>query len=144
MLLIPSLLAFALFFQVLRDRGLDWRRAMLAAAVVWATSVVGITEVLSVPRLLTRGAVAAFWLAICAATLLYHQRRKRRTQEPPQADTRSSRESFNAQSKWLLAGAAIVMTLVAATARFTPLCLTSSSSLSQPNCPRSVSETTVA
>ncbi|TLY32386.1 MAG: hypothetical protein E6K56_03345 [Ignavibacteria bacterium] len=120
MLLIPSLLAFALFFQVLRDRGLDWRRAMLAAAVVWATSVVGITEVLSVPRLLTRGAVAAFWLAICAATLLYHQRRKRRTQEPPLSDTRSGRESLDAQSKWLLAGAGIVMTLVATTALVAP------------------------
>ncbi len=29
MFLIPSLLAFALFFRVFRDKGLDWRRAML-------------------------------------------------------------------------------------------------------------------
>jgi hypothetical protein len=120
MFLIPSLLAFALFFRVLRDKGLDWRRAMLAAAVIWATSVVGITETLSVPRLLTRGAVAALWLAICAATVLYHQPWKRRTQELPQSETRSSREPLDAQSKWLLAGAGIIMTLVAATALVAP------------------------
>ena len=32
MFLIRSLLAFALFFRVLRDKGLDWRRAMLCGA----------------------------------------------------------------------------------------------------------------
>jgi hypothetical protein len=50
--------AFLLFFFILCAKGVDWRRAILAAGTFWGTSVAAITEILSVLRLLTRGAVA--------------------------------------------------------------------------------------
>ncbi|MGH9431370.1 MAG: hypothetical protein ACRD3T_07490 [Terriglobia bacterium] len=65
MLLILPVAAFVLIYLILREKGIDWRRAVLAAAVFWGTCVVVITETLSVPRLITRDAVAIFWLAIC-------------------------------------------------------------------------------
>jgi hypothetical protein len=77
MLLILRLVAFLVFFLILREAGLDWRSAVLGAAVFWGTCVVLITEILSVPRLIARGPVAISWLTICVAAFLYLRMPKR-------------------------------------------------------------------
>jgi len=77
MLLILPCIAYALFFLILREEGLEWRRACLMAAVFCGTSVVGITEILSLPRLLSQGYVALAWLMISVGAALYLSARKR-------------------------------------------------------------------
>jgi 4-amino-4-deoxy-L-arabinose transferase-like glycosyltransferase len=68
-LLLP-LAAFGIFFKILLERGVDWRRSFLGAAAFWGGCVAMITETLSIPRLLTAGMVAIFWLLICVASLI--------------------------------------------------------------------------
>ena len=82
MLLILPLFAFLLFFLILRGEGLDWRWAVLGAAVFWGTCLVLMTETLSVPHLIARGPVAIFWLAVCVAAFLYLSVLKRRARLP--------------------------------------------------------------
>src|SRR5271169_4491406 len=71
MLLCLPVVAFIIFYLTLRRNGSDWRKGILAAAVLWGTSVAAINEVLSVPRLITRQNVAILWLTICIVGLLY-------------------------------------------------------------------------
>src|SRR5665811_2249629 len=68
MIALPAI-AFLLFFLILRKKGVDAPRSFLAAATFCGTSVVLITESLSVPRLVTRGGAAISWLIICVICL---------------------------------------------------------------------------
>lgn len=52
-------------------RGHDWRRAAILAACLWGVAVVVITELLSIPRELTRHSVAISWLVLDLAGLYY-------------------------------------------------------------------------
>ena len=70
MFLVLPVTAFLIFCRILHKERVDWRRALLGAAVFSGTSVVLITEALSAGLLLTRTAVAISWLAICVAELL--------------------------------------------------------------------------
>jgi len=74
-MIIPPL-ALLLFFMILRKKGIGGRRAFLAASTFCGTSLVFITEILSVPRLLTRGGVAIAWLAICVICTFVYLRTK--------------------------------------------------------------------
>ena len=74
MLLTFPLIAYLLFFMILRRAGVDRRWAVIAAAVFWGTSIALITEGLSLTRLLTRTSIASFWFAVCAAAFLYYSR----------------------------------------------------------------------
>jgi len=47
--------AFVLMLLILKKKDIGGRRGFLAATTFWGTSVVLITELLSVPRLVTRG-----------------------------------------------------------------------------------------
>ena len=115
MLLILPIAAFIFFYLILRKKGVDWRRASLAAAVFWGTSVVVITETLSVPRLLTRDAVAFFWLAICVAILAYLIVLSRRSLRPSPAQG-SSGERLGRATKGLLIATVIIVLFVLTTA----------------------------
>jgi len=66
--LLPAL-CFILFFHFLsrRQSESDVRSALLGAALVWGTTLVAVTELLSQARGVTRGAVAAAWALIAAA-----------------------------------------------------------------------------
>jgi 4-amino-4-deoxy-L-arabinose transferase-like glycosyltransferase len=119
MLLILPLVAFLLFFLILCESGLDWRWAVLGAAVFWGTCIVLITETLSVPRLITRGPVAISWLAICIAAFLYLRVLKRWTR-PATHDKQFSEESLERRTKGLLVGAGIIVVLVGITAVVCP------------------------
>ena len=56
-------LAFSGSWLALRRRGQDWRTSFLVSATLWGVWIAVTTELLSVGSLLTRGAVAAAWLA---------------------------------------------------------------------------------
>jgi hypothetical protein len=78
LLLLPGI-AYCLIFGILRKKGLEWRQAALTAAVLCGTSVVLFTEVLSVPRLISRGPLAICWFALCVFCFFYWRTIKRTT-----------------------------------------------------------------
>jgi len=110
MLLILPAGAFLFFLLLLREHGIDWRRSALAAAVFWGACVALSTEALSAPFLLSRGPVAAFWLAACIASAIYWTILKRRPphRSPPKE---SSDEVLPSAVRKLLvaAGAAVFL-----------------------------------
>ena len=65
MLLSLPAAAYLLLLLLMREKRLDWRRAALAAAVLWGTCVALSTETLSAVRLISRGPLAIFWLTVC-------------------------------------------------------------------------------
>src|ERR1700688_1099892 len=115
MLLLLPCIAYCLFYLILRKDGLDWRRACLTATVFCGTSVVAITESLSLPRLLYRGPVAMLWLAVCVASFLYFRRLRRRTQEE-KIKQDFSIGALDRGTKNLLLGAGVIVVLVAVVA----------------------------
>src|SRR6266404_1826004 len=121
MLLLLPPAAFVIFFLILRDKGLDWRPAALAAAIFCAACVAAITEIASAANLVTRGAVAIFWSLACLAVLAYygiakyHGMAKRRISQPPHSPD-AQRERLDHTTQLLLAGAGIIVLLVGITA----------------------------
>jgi len=115
MLLVLPVIAFILFFLILRQEGIDRRRSALAAAVFFSTSLVAVTEVLSVPYLLTRGGVAISWLIVSLAAFVCLRMLKGRTR-PPSSSEEFTAESLDGSTKCLLAGVGLVCLLVAITA----------------------------
>lgn len=101
MLLLLPCIAYALLFLVLREKRLDWRRACLTAAVFCGTCVVAITEILSVPRLISRWPVAALWSVVCAVSLLWLVSLKRGSQGQTPVES-SSAESVDRSYRVLL------------------------------------------
>jgi hypothetical protein len=77
MLLLLPCIAYFLLFQILRDKGLEWRRAALTAAVFCGTCVAMFTEALSIPQLLSRGPLAVCWFVLCVAAFVYWRKRKK-------------------------------------------------------------------
>lgn len=119
MLLILPVIAFVIFFLILRERGEEWRWALLGAAISCGTCVVAITELLSIPRLISRGPVALFWAVICTAGFFYLRSLKRSSlaRVPPAAAERTPRD---VGEKWLLAGVAAIVLFVGITAIVAP------------------------
>lgn len=120
MIVIP-VFAFLLFYLIFRKKGIDQRRAFLAAATFFGTSIVVITELLSVPRLVTRGGVAVSWLLVCAICVLVY-----RKVEPPAIDLpweggeETEIERLDGVTKVLLGIAALMVLLVGITALLAP------------------------
>ena len=119
MFLVLPVAAFLLFCRILRKENVDWRRAILGAAVFCGASVAVITEVLSVGQLLTRAAVAISWLAICVAEFLLLKFRTPRNSQIENS-TESSAEALDAATKWMLAGAGVIALLIGITAVVAP------------------------
>lgn len=119
MLLILPILAFLFFYFIFRALKIEWRRAALAAAVFCGTCVVVITEMLSLPRLLTRGYVAIFWLAICVVSFLF-LRTIRRRMAPPSQLREPPHTNFDPATKGLLIAASVIVLLVGITAFVSP------------------------
>ena len=119
MLLILPIVAFILFYLILRQNGVDSRRAVLAAGVFWGASIVVITETLSVPRLITKGAIAIFWLGICVvsyADLVLLRRRTARLSPSEEV----SETSLDYASRALLIASGVIVLLVLITALIAP------------------------
>ena len=119
MFLVLPVAAFLLFCRILHKNQIDWRRSLLGAAVFCGTSIVAITELLSAVQLLTRAAVAIFWLAICVAEFFYLKFRTARISQIEQP-AESSAEPLDAATKWLLGGAGIIVVLIGITAIVAP------------------------
>lgn len=117
MLLLLPFAAFLLFFQIFQRKGLEWRAAFLTAAVFWGVSLTVITELLSVPRLLSRGPVAILWLMVCLAAIPLLLKSPVRAKEcsPPGSEIYSW-ASLNRVTKGLLVGVGLIVLLVAITA----------------------------
>jgi len=119
-LLIFPIGAFILFFRALCRNRADWRRAVLASAIFWATCLVGTTETLSVGHHLTRGSIAVFWGLICVAILLYLQKIGTCTDPLLESETRAdggfSVSELDLSTKGLLVGGGIIVLLVGITA----------------------------
>ncbi|HEX2775088.1 MAG TPA: hypothetical protein VHN10_00465 [Candidatus Acidoferrales bacterium] len=119
MLLVLPVTAFLLFWRILSKESVDWRRAILGAAVFCGTCVAVITETLSAGQHLTRAAVAISWLAICVGEFLFL---KFRTSRSSRIDhpAESSAEPLDAATKWLLAGGGVITLLIGITAVVAP------------------------
>lgn len=119
MLLLLPLIAWLLFFLILRERDLDWRTASLAAAVCCGACVGVITEILSVPGLINPAGVAISWLAICGAALAYLRFAKTRRVAQRLSDG-STIEEWDTPTKALFAGALLIVLLIGITAFVAP------------------------
>src|SRR5271156_648186 len=64
-------IAYAGLFRIFRLRGEGWRSAALGAVTCWGVFVALSTELLSVPRLITRPALAVAWLLLAIASFFY-------------------------------------------------------------------------
>jgi hypothetical protein len=115
MLLILPVIAFWLIFLILRDNGLEWRRAALTATVFCGTCVVLITEIVSLPHLLNRPAVAISWLIVCVASFFYFVATRRHAPRPSPPEVHSG-GALDRASKALLAGGGVIVLLVIALA----------------------------
>lgn len=111
MLLILPAGTYLILFFVLRQKDFDWRRSALAAAVFWGACVALSTEALSVFSLVSRGPVAAFWLAVCAACFFYWRLLRRNPRAPAAAQSVSA-ETLPAPIKVLLAATSFVVLLI--------------------------------
>lgn len=112
MLLLLPCIAYCLLFWILREKGLEWRRGALTAAVLCGTCVVLFTEALSIPRFLSRGPLALCWLVLCLAAFFYLTAINR---EAPRRlpDESGSRTGLDGAIRNLLIGAgAIAVTVV--------------------------------
>jgi hypothetical protein len=65
------LAGYVFFYLGLRIQGQGWRAAAIGAATIWGITVVLITELLSIPRELTRKGLAVAWLVADVAAVVY-------------------------------------------------------------------------
>ncbi|MDP9146057.1 MAG: hypothetical protein M3N22_00225 [Acidobacteriota bacterium] len=124
MILLPPV-AFLLFFLILRKKDVDGRRAFLAAATFCGTTLVVMTELLSIPRIFTRAGVALSWLVVCAVLLAIYFKYSKGERPGTSLDASPAsddplREPLDRVTKALLAVAGIIAVLVAITALLAP------------------------
>jgi hypothetical protein len=115
------LAAYLAIVWVLRLRGEGWRSAALGAAVCWGVFLALITEILSVPRMITRPTLAVAWLSLTLVTIAYvrvlHKSRRIETETTETEDRRQSTTSSMDKMEWLLlSGIGLLVVLVGITA----------------------------
>ena len=123
MLLVLPIFTFFLLLQIFRRIYTDWRAATLAAAVCWGSYLVLMTELLSVPRWLTRGAVAACWFTAAVACFIYlkiNHRSAAQGAATARMKTTEATTVLDGTTKALLYGTGIIGALVAITALIAP------------------------
>lgn len=115
------LAAFLALFWVFTLRGERWRAAAVAAATCSGLYLALITELLSIPRWITRPAVALAWFVPAAVTCLYgwRLRRSRRVPEKIQEPLEVA-EPLNSFDWCLLSGICLIVALVGLTAILAP------------------------
>ena len=120
MLLILPAAAYLFLTLLLREKGVDWRRSLLAAAVFWGACVALSTEALSAPSLVTRGPVALFWLVVCLAVFLCWRVQRARDPHGPNATKSADSGSLPTALKALLAATGVAVVLVGIDALVAP------------------------
>jgi hypothetical protein len=62
---LPLYISFLFLYGIFQEKEDCWRSSVLSAAVVWGIFLTAITELLSLPRLLTFGGILLSWTSIC-------------------------------------------------------------------------------
>jgi hypothetical protein len=119
------LAGYVFLYLALCVQGQGWRAAALGAATIWGIIVVFITELLSIPRELTRSGLAVAWLVADVAALVAlwlvacHTLQRRRLKDRRAAD-RPMIPRPSLASALALSGVGIIVVLVALTAFLSP------------------------
>jgi hypothetical protein len=117
---LPFVVLLAIY-KILRLHGEEWRSAAMGAATCWGVLVALITEILSLPRLLTRPVVALVWFLLATALVAYIWSLRRRQVYASQSGVDSNTQnsdgaSLSAQEWSLLSGIGLLTALVGITA----------------------------
>jgi 4-amino-4-deoxy-L-arabinose transferase-like glycosyltransferase len=114
------LAAYLAIFWVLRLRGEGWRSAALGAAVCWGLFLALVTEILSVPRLITRPALSIAWLTLALVVFAYgwvlHRSASRRDGSDGEDNRQSNAKPLDKIDWVLLSGIGLLIALVGGTA----------------------------
>ncbi len=122
MIVLPAI-AFLLLFLILKKNGTGLRKAFLAAATFFGTSLVLMTELLSIPRLVTRGGVAISWLVLDVVCLIVYLKLGRSPSSLPSranSGAESGEDRLDWMTKALLGTAGLLVALVGITALIAP------------------------
>jgi len=100
---------FALLWRWQRKTGKQLRTSFFAAATIWASGLVVLTEVLSYFQHITKGWLLGSWsgFAVVSAALLW--RSEQQSDEPTDKNTEGSCESLGRSEQALLAGIVILL-----------------------------------
>jgi hypothetical protein len=119
MLTLLPVLSFCFVFLRCRRSRMEWRHGLLVAAAIDGACVVLGTELLSAVNLVTRGGVTVFWLVVCAATFAVWRWGK--DQGPiARPGAEAADVPLDAETKYLLFGAAILAVLIGVAALLAP------------------------
>ncbi len=120
MLVLLPFAAYLAVFWVLRLRGEGWRSAALGAAVCWGTFLALITEILSVPRWITRPGLSLAWLSFTLIAFGYGWVLQRSTslRDEPKGEQQpaSNAQNWSGIDWLLLFGIGLIVALVGITA----------------------------
>ena len=122
MIVLP-VITFLLLFLILKKGGTSLRKGFLAAATLFGASLVLMTEMLSLPRLVTRGSVAASWLILSVACLIVLLKLERSPNSLPSrehTDADSEDDHPDWMTKALLGTAGLLVALVGISALLAP------------------------
>ena len=116
-------IAFLLLFLILKKNGTSLRKALLAAAVFFGTCLVLMTELLSIPRLVTRGGIAISWLVVSAICLVIYLKLGNTSNflsSRAHSDAESGEDRLDWVTKALLGAAGMLVALVGITGLIAP------------------------
>jgi hypothetical protein len=113
--------AYLAMFWVFRLRGEGWRSSALGAAVGWGVFLALITELLSIPRMITRPALAIAWLSVASAVFAYGRKLYKSNSDRPEIWRTEEKSELNAapldRVGWLLlSGIGFLILLIGLTA----------------------------
>lgn len=110
---------YCVWARLLRCRYTDSREVLMVSSVWWVLCLVALTELLSIPTLLTQPALAAGWCLLTIMVLVADSRLKRQL---PLANRSAMNqpERLGRLDWFLIAGAAVICALVAITALISP------------------------
>jgi hypothetical protein len=119
MLVLLPVAAYLAIFWLLRLYGEKWRSAALGAATCWGVFVALITEILSVPRWITRPALATAWLSLTLVVFAYgwvvHRRTIRRDGSGGEGKWQPVASPMDKMDWALLSGIGLLVALVGIT-----------------------------
>ncbi len=120
MIILPAA-ALLLFFLILRKKDLDSRRAFLGAATFCGASLVLMTEILSIPRLVTRRGVAISWLVLAlVSALVYVKGKAVKAPEQEAAGSEPAYEQLDMTMRALVCLTGMIIAMVGITALLAP------------------------
>ncbi len=117
-LLLP--LSYLLLFLIVRTRHREFRSAAILAACIWGSLLAVITELLSLPHLLTRTGLSIAWSSVCLLEGGWLWRHGGAGERVPLTDPSETAEPIGNSEKLLLGATAVLLALVGLTAIVSP------------------------